>query len=61
MAAAVEALPPQLGLVFTLSHFEGCKYREIAVMLGIAEGTVKWRMSEAKRRLRERLRDLCEE
>jgi len=30
-------------------------------MLGIAEGTVKSRMSEATRRMRERLRGLCEE
>jgi RNA polymerase sigma-70 factor, ECF subfamily len=61
IADAVAALPPPLGLVFTLSRFEGYKYREIAAMLGIAEGTVKSRMSEATRRMRERLRDLCEE
>ena len=57
IAATVESLPPHLGIVFTLSHFEGCKYREIAGMLGIAEGTVKWRMFEATRRLRELLHE----
>jgi RNA polymerase sigma-70 factor (ECF subfamily) len=61
ISEALEALPPHLSLVFTLSHFEGCKYREIAAMLGIADGTVKWRMAEATRRLRETLRDLWEE
>jgi RNA polymerase sigma-70 factor (ECF subfamily) len=61
IAEALEALPPALSLVFALSHFEGCKYREIAGMLGIAEGTVKWRMAEATRRLRELLKDLWEE
>jgi RNA polymerase sigma-70 factor (ECF subfamily) len=61
MAAALEALPPKLGLVFTLSQYEGCKYREIAAMLGLAEGTIKWCVAEAKRRLRERLQDQCEE
>lgn len=61
LAEAIDALPPQLSLVFTLSHFEGYKYHDIAAMLGIAEGTVKWRMSEATRRLREKLRDWFEE
>lgn len=59
--AAIDALPPRLGLVFVLSQVEGYKYREIAGMLGIAEGTVKWRMSEATLRLRETLGDTEEE
>ena len=59
--AAIDALPPHLGLVFVLSEVEGYKYREIAAMLGIAEGTVKWRMFEATRRLRELLGDLEKE
>ena len=56
--AAVGDLPPHLALVFSLSQMEGYRYREIAAMLGIAEGTVKWRMSEAVHRLRESLSDL---
>ena len=55
---AIDALPPGLAAVFVLSHVEGFKYREIAAMLGVAEGTVKWRMFEAVRRLREALKDL---
>lgn len=54
---AVNDLPLSLAAVFILSHSEGFKYREIAVMLGIAEGTVKWRMSQAVRKLREQLHD----
>jgi RNA polymerase sigma-70 factor, ECF subfamily len=61
IAAGVAALPPALGLAFTLRHFEGYKYREIAALLGTPEGTVKWRVAEATRRLRAQLRDLCEE
>jgi RNA polymerase sigma-70 factor (ECF subfamily) len=38
--------------VFTLSHFDGLKYSEIAVRLEIPLGTVKSRMAEAVRRLR---------
>jgi RNA polymerase sigma-70 factor (ECF subfamily) len=61
IAAEVEKLPPDLRLTFILARFQGFKYREIAAMTGAPEGTVKWRISEAKRRLRENLQDLQEE
>jgi len=56
--AAIDALPDKLRLVFVLSHREGLKYREISEALSIPVGTVKYRMFEAVRRLREELRDL---
>jgi RNA polymerase sigma-70 factor (ECF subfamily) len=56
-AEAIAALPEHYRVVFELSHFEGLKYVEIACRLGIPVGTVKSRMAEAIRRLRQRLND----
>jgi RNA polymerase sigma-70 factor (ECF subfamily) len=52
---AVAGLPEPYRLVFTLCHFEGLKYAEIADRLSIPLGTVKSRMAGAVRRLREAL------
>jgi RNA polymerase sigma-70 factor (ECF subfamily) len=45
-------------VVLTLRHFSDCSYREIGVILGIEEKTVRSRLFEARQRLRELLRDL---
>jgi RNA polymerase sigma-70 factor (ECF subfamily) len=55
--AAIDALPDKLQLVFVLGQIQGHKYREIAEMLRVPVGTVKYRMFEAVRRLREELKD----
>ena len=52
---AISALPEHYRAVFELSHVEGLKYREIGERLGIPTGTVKSRMAEAVRRLRQAL------
>jgi RNA polymerase sigma-70 factor (ECF subfamily) len=52
---AIAALPDHYRIVFELNHFEGLKYAEIACYLGIPVGTVKSRMAEAVRLLRQRL------
>jgi RNA polymerase sigma-70 factor (ECF subfamily) len=52
---AIAALPEPYRLVFTMSHFDGLKYREIADVLSIPVGTVKSRMNGAVRMLRQML------
>lgn len=55
-AALVECrgtLPADQREVFDLRHAEGFSYREIAVAMAIAEGTVMSRLSRARRRMRD--------
>lgn len=52
---AISQLPAHYQIVFTLSHDDGLRYAEIATRLGIPVGTVKSRMAEAVRRLRQTL------
>jgi RNA polymerase sigma-70 factor, ECF subfamily len=48
-------------VVVVLRHYEGLKFRQIAEVLDIPEGTVKSRMAEAMSQLNRRLSDtLCE-
>lgn len=58
--AAVNLLPPQQRLVFTMRHFEEMKLLDIAEALGIAEGTVKRQLHSAVHRLRRVLRSVRE-
>ena len=55
IAGAIEALTPKLRDALLLARAGEYDYAEIGAMLGIPEGTVKWRVSEARRRIRERL------
>lgn len=52
---AIDALPDKLRVVVVLLGIQGHDLREVAVLLGLAEGTVKSRMFAARRRLREQL------
>ena len=45
-------------LVLTLRHFSECSYQEIAQILDLDEKTVKSRLFEARRRLRDMLNGL---
>ena len=54
---AIERLPPHLRDVVERSHVRRHTYAEIACQLQIPVGTVKSRMSEATRRLRQMLQD----
>jgi RNA polymerase sigma-70 factor (ECF subfamily) len=48
---AIEHLPDDQKLAFTLRHYQGLSYEDIAEALHVPLGTVKWRIHEAVRRL----------
>lgn len=58
MQEALEELSPTQRLAFVLRHWEGMSIREIAEVLGAAEGTVKSHLFRAVRTLRVELADL---
>jgi RNA polymerase sigma-70 factor, ECF subfamily len=49
------ALSPTLRVTLVLATVEQLPYRKIAEILEIPEGTVAWRVNEARKKLRERL------
>jgi len=55
--AAVAELSATLRVTLVLATVEGLSHRQIAEILDIPEGTVAWRVNEARRLLRERLAD----
>ena len=54
---AITALPPKLRDALLLAQSGDHSYDEIAAMLGTPAGTVKWRVSEARRMVKQRLRE----
>ncbi|MCB2115055.1 MAG: RNA polymerase sigma factor [Rhodobacteraceae bacterium] len=52
LATTMAALPPELRDTVALTLGEELSQREAAEVLGVSEGTVAWRMSEVKKRLR---------
>lgn len=58
---AVLRLPEAYRSVVVLRHYEDLKFREIAEVLGVPEGTVKSRMAEALSQLHRSLSGLIEE
>ena len=55
LEAAIDTLPDREREVLVLKEFEGLKYREIAELLGIPNGTVMSRLYAARRSLAEKL------
>jgi RNA polymerase sigma-70 factor (ECF subfamily) len=53
---AVDALPQRFRLVIVLSAMEGHSVKDVATLLGVAEGTVKSRLFKARKLLEEKLR-----
>ncbi len=53
--SALQTLPESYRAVVILKHYEGLKFREIAEVLEIPEGTVKSRLAEALLQLERRL------
>jgi RNA polymerase sigma-70 factor (ECF subfamily) len=56
---ALSHLPDAYRAVVVLREYKGLKYREIAEVLEISEGTVKWRMAEALTQLGQELAPLA--
>jgi RNA polymerase sigma-70 factor (ECF subfamily) len=52
---AIDALPEKLRLVTVLAGIEGHDIREVALLLGVPDGTVKSRLFIARKQLKERL------
>ena len=52
---AIDALPEKLRVVVVLANSEGHDVDEVAALLGVPAGTVKSRLFQARRRLRELL------
>jgi RNA polymerase sigma-70 factor (ECF subfamily) len=52
---AVNDLPPPHRQAILLAYYHGLTYREVGVALGIPEGTAKYRLSSALRRIGEQL------
>lgn len=59
--AALERLPETHRAVVVLREYQRLKFREIAEVLNVPEGTVKWRMSEAMTQLAADLRPVLGE
>ena len=55
LAKAFAALDPEFRQILTLRIVNGCSYQQISEILGIAEGTVKSRLSRAREQLRKKM------
>src|ERR1022692_4579233 len=53
--AAIDGLSEKLRMVVVLASIQGHDLVDVASALGIPEGTVKWRLFDARKQLRERL------
>ena len=57
IAAALQKLPEQCRVIFTMSRFEELKYAEIAAELNLSVKTVENQIGKALKIMREQLRD----
>jgi RNA polymerase sigma-70 factor (ECF subfamily) len=49
----IRKLPPATQAVFNLFVFEGYSHKAIAEAAGISEGTSKWHLNEARKKLKQ--------
>lgn len=61
LAVALDGLSESLRTTVILVLVQGVPHKEAAEILGCPEGTIAWRIHEARRRLREELADLFDE
>jgi RNA polymerase sigma-70 factor (ECF subfamily) len=57
---ALNKLPPQQKMAFTLKHYQGLKIKEIAKMMNCKDGTVKRYLFTATNKMREQLGNILE-
>lgn len=55
LLSILNTLPEVSKKVFNLYAIDGYKHKEISEMLGISEGTSKWHVSDARKKLKARL------
>ncbi|MFC7534731.1 sigma-70 family RNA polymerase sigma factor [Actinoplanes sp. GCM10030250] len=58
LGTALKTLPAHLARAITLAYLEGHTYREVAIVLGVPEGTAKSQLRDALRRLAVALRGI---
>jgi|GEM_PF-2338732 len=56
----IRTLPPVTAHVFNLFAIDGYKHQEIALLLGISENTSKWHVSDARKKLQQKLKSAKE-
>jgi RNA polymerase sigma factor (sigma-70 family) len=56
----IRELPPVTAHVFNLFAIDGYKHQEIAKLLGISENTSKWHVSDARKKLQQKLKSAKE-
>lgn len=59
--AAIDELPEPLRIVTVLAAIEGHDLKEVSRLLDVPEGTIKWRLFTARKRLQEKLRWMTSE
>lgn len=58
LIALVRKLPPASQKVFNLYIIDGYNHKEIAEQLGMSEGTSKWHLSSARKKLQEMMKKM---
>ena len=59
LLAALRRLPQDLQVTLELHYWEELTTAEIATVLGVARGTIKWRLASARERLRTELENMA--
>ena len=58
LVEGIEELSPDLRAALVLAVFQGLTHKQAGEILGVAEGTVSWRINEARQQLRRHLREV---